>query len=193
MKKLDRQFFQSILIVILSLAIFFIIVAGYIKIDEYRKLSYKVDTKFINTDIIEVNNKLPLSDEIGKNYSGTGMEKEIEGYSKFVISNPNDRKVNYEVYITKLNTEKNEIRSDYIKLYLTDEKNNPLEGFENNKIKSYHDLYVLSDKPGSRLVYRGSLVSGATKTLILRSWVSDSYIFSKDEEIFNFDIDVRIK
>ena len=193
MKKLDRQFFQSILIVILSLAIFLIIVAGYIKIDEYRKLSYKVDTKFINTDIIELNNKLPLSDEIGKNYSGTGMEKEIEGYSKFVISNPNDRKVNYEVYITKLNTEKNEIRSDYIKLYLTDEKNNPLKGFENNKIKSYHDLYALSDKPGSRLVYRGSLVSGATKTLILRSWVSDSYIFSKDEEIFNFDIDVRIK
>ena len=193
MKKLDRQFFQSILIVILSLAIFIIIVAGYLKIDEYRKLSYKVDTKFINTDIIELNNKLPLSDEIGKNYSGTGMEKGIEGYSKFIVSNPNDRKVNYEIYITKLGIEKDEIKSDYIKLYLTDEKNNPLEGFENNKIKSYHDLYALSDKPGSRLVYRGSLVSGSTKTIILRSWVSDSYGLSKTEEGFSFDIDVRIK
>lgn len=193
MKKLDRQFFQSILIVILSLAIFIIIIASYIKIDEFRKLSYKVDTKFIDTDIIELNNKLPLSDEIGKNYNGTGMEKKVEGYSSFVITNPNDRKIEYEIYITKMSTEQDEIRSNYIKLYLTDDKNNPLEGFENNKIKSYADLYALNDKPGSRLVYRGNLVSGSSKKFILRSWVSDSYVLSKNEEVFNYDIDVRIK
>lgn len=193
MKKLDRQFFQSILIVILSLAIFLIIVAGFIKIDEFRKLSYKVDTKFLTTDIIELTNKLPLSDDIGKNYTGTGMEKGIEGYSEFTISNPNDRKVNYEIYITKMNVEKNEIKSNYIKLYLTDDQNNPLEGFENNKIKSYYDLYALSDKPGSRLLYKGSLVAGSSKKIILRSWISDTYGFSKTEEEFSFDIDVRRK
>ena len=92
-----------------------------------------------------------------------------------------------------MSTEQDEIRSNYIKLYLTDDKNNPLEGFENNKIKSYADLYALNDKPGSRLVYRGNLVSGSSKKFILRSWVSDSYVLSKNEEVFNYDIDVRIK
>lgn len=193
MKKLDRQFFQSILIVILSLVIFILIIAGYMKINEFRKLSYRVDAKFLNTDIVELNNKLPLSDEIGKNYNGTGMEKEVEGYSIFTVSNPNDRKVNYEIYITKMDIEKDEIKSNYIKFYLTDDNNNPLDGYEKNKIKSYHDLYSLSDKPGSRLIYKGSLVSSASKNFILRTWVSDTYAFNKKEEGFKFDIDVRIK
>jgi hypothetical protein len=193
MKKLDRQFFQSILIVILSLAIFLILVAGYLKIDEYRRLSYNVNTKFLNTDVIKLTNKLPISDEIGKSYTGKGMEDGIEGYSEFTIHNPNDKKVDFEIYVTKMDLEVDEIKSNYIKFYLTDEKNNPVNGFEQNKIKSYSDLYALSDKPGSRLVYRGSLVAGSTKKYILRSWVADTYILSKDLEGFNYDIDVRIK
>ena len=51
MKKLDRQFFQSVLVVLLSLAIVLIILACYVKIDEYKKLSYKVDTKFGARDL----------------------------------------------------------------------------------------------------------------------------------------------
>lgn len=193
MKKLDRQFFQSILIVLLSLAIFLIIIAVFVKIDELKKLSYKVDTKFVNTDIVKLTNKLPISDEIGKNYKGTGMDKNVEGYSIFTISNPNDRKVSFEIYLTKMDTDKDSIKSNYIKLYLTDDNNKPVEGFEKNKVKSYHDLYSLTDRPGSSLLYRGTLVSGATKKFILRSWLADTYAISKNEEVFSYDIDVRIK
>lgn len=193
MKKLDKQFFQSVLIAILSLAIFIIIVAGYIKIDEYRKLSYKVDTRFLNNDVIKLSNKFPISDEIGKKYSGSGMESGIAEYLEFTVSNPNDKKVDYEIYITKRELETGEIKSNYIKLYLTDGNNNPVKGFENNVVKSYYDLYSLTNKPGSRLLYKDSLASMRSKKYILRSWVADTYILSKDEENFIYDIDVRIK
>ena len=193
MKKLDRQFFQSILVVLLSLAIFLIIIASFVKIDEIKRLSYKVDTNFVNTDIIRLNNKLPISDEIGKNYTGKGMDNSVEGYSVFTVSNPNDKKVSFEIYLTKIDTDKDLIKSNYIKLYLTDDKSNPVEGFEKNKVKSYHDLYSLSDKPGSSLLYRGTLVAGSTKKFILRSWLADTYAINKNEEVFAYDIDVRIK
>ena len=193
MKKLDRQFFQSILIVLICIIIFIIIIAGYLKIDEYRKLSYKVNTEFSSNDIIELNNNFPLSDEIGKSYSGTGMEKGLVGYSEFVVRNPNEKKVKFEIYITKMETEEDQIKSNYIKLYLTDDKNHPVDGFNTNVIKSYKDLYALKDKPGSKLVYRDTLVAGGSKKFILRSWVSDTYAISKQLKKFKYDIDVRIK
>lgn len=193
MKKLDRQFFQSVLVVLLSLAIVLIILACYVKIDEYKKLSYKVDTKFVNNDVVLLSNKLPISDEIGKNYNGSGMEKSVEGYTAFSITNPNERKVEYEIYLTKINQEVDEINPNYIKLYLTDDKNVPMKGFEKNKVLSYYDLYSLTDRPGSRLLYRGTLVSGGKANFILRSWVADTYILSKYTQNFSFDIDVRLK
>ena len=193
MKKIDKEVVKSILIVLLSLAIFVIILLGYIKIDNYRKASDKIEVKFETSDIVDINNKLPISDEIGKSYNGTGIEEKIEGYSSFSIENNNDRKVNYEIYLTKKTNIDNEIKSNYIKLYLTDENNNPYDGFDQNKIVSYYDLYSLNDKPGSKLLYKGSLVSGGSKKFILRSWVSDTYVISRNEETFNFDIDAKIK
>lgn len=193
MKKQDRPVLKSILIVFLSLVAFLIIIAMIVKVDEYKKSSYKVDVKFATNDIVQLNNKLPISDSIGKNYNGVGIEKGIADYKEFTVTNPNEGKVNYEIYLTKIHGSVKDIRSNYIKLYLTDDKNSPLKGFDKNVIKSYYDLYALSDKPGSRLLYKDSLVAGGSKKYILRCWLADTYVLSNIDEGFSFDIDVRIK
>lgn len=195
MKKNENHgyFIKSISIVLLSLIAVILIIAIFLKIDEYKRKSYKIDVKFSDNDIVYLTNKLPISDEIGKNYNGTGVEKGIADYKEFTITNPNERKVSYEIYLTKVTNKVDDIRSSYVKLYLTDENNNPVEDFGSSKMLSYYDLPSLEDKLDSRLLYRGAIVSGGSKKFKLRSWIADTYIISNTEEDFNFDIDVRLK
>ena len=195
MKKNENHgyFIKSISIVLLSLIAVILIIAIFLKIDEYKRKSYKIDVRFSDNDIVYLTNKLPISDEIGKNYNGTGVEKGIADYKEFTITNPNERKVSYEIYLTKVTNKVDDIRSSYVKLYLTDENNNPVEDFGSSKMLSYYDLPSLEDKLDSRLLYRGAIVSGGSKKFKLRSWIADTYIISNTEEDFSFDIDVRLK
>ena len=194
MKRLEgKHAFKSGLIVLFALISFALIIAIVVRIGEFKKLSYDVNIKFDTTDVIYLTNKLPISDAIGKNYTGTGMEKNIAEYKKFVVTNPNEGKIEYEVYLKKIENSKRDISSNYIKLYLTDDNDNPMKGFEKPKVNSYYDLYSLNNQPGSKLLYRGTLKAHESAKFILRSWVADTYIISSDLEDFSFDIDVRIK
>lgn len=194
MEKLDKKHgLKSVFIVALVLAIFLIIIAIVVKINDYKKSFYKVDVKFTTNAVVQLNNKLPISDDIGKNYSGTGIEKGIAEYKEFTVTNPNDGKIQYEIYLTKTNLNSKNIRSNYIKLYLTDINNNALDGFDSKKITSFYDLYSLRDKPSGRLLYTDSLNPGGKRTYILRCWVADTYVLSNESEIFDFEIDVRLK
>ena len=195
MKKQEKHnyFYKSILIVLLSLVVFLLIIAIFMKIDEYKRSFYKINSEFKTNNIVTLSNKLPMSDTIAKNYSGTGVEEGIIEYKEFTITNPNDKKIEYEIRLTKISSDIKDIRSNYIKLYLTDENNKPIKGFDKNKVVSYYDLYSFENKPGSKILYSGSLVSGETKKFILRSWVADTYVLSNEKEGFSFDIDVKIK
>jgi len=192
-KQENNHLIKTISIILLSIIAVLIIIAIFVKIDEYKRSFYKIGVRYKTNDVVKLNNKLPISDAIGKSYSGTGIETGIAEYKEFTVSNPNEKKIKYEVYLTKFTTNVKDIRSNYIKLYLTDDKDNPLEGFNKKKVVSYYDLYSLSNKPGSRLLYSGSLKSGESKTFILRSWVADTYVLSSDEEGFSFNINARIK
>lgn len=192
MKK-NKHGFKSFLIAFLSLCTILLIILIFAKLVDYKKSSYKLDVKFLDNSIVKLTNDLPISDEIGKNYTGKGIESGIAEYKNFTISNNNDGKVEYEIYLTKSNGKTKNIRSNYIKVYLTDKNNNPLKGFDTKGIKSYYDLSSLDNKIGSKLLYRGYLNSGESDDFILRSWVADTYILSSEEEVFNYSIDVRIK
>ena len=189
----NKHLIKSVSIVLLSLAVFILIFAIIIKIQDYKKSSYKIDVKFETNDIVKLTNKLPMSDEIGKEYTGTGVEKGIIEYKEFTVSNPNEGKVSYEIYLTRTENSIEDMKSGYIKLYLTDEKNKPVEGFDTKKLPTFYDLPSLSDKLSSRLLYTGTLVSGSSKKYILRTWIADTYVLSDTVEDFGFDIDVRIK
>ncbi len=194
MKKLnENHVLKTVSIVFLSLLALFLIIAIVLTIKNYNKRFYKLDIDYENNSVVDLTNKLPMSDEIGKNYNGVGVEKGIAEYKKITITNKNKSKVNYEIYLTKIHKEEKDIRSNYIKLYLTDEKNNPIKGFNKKQVISYYDLLSLNDKPGSKLLYSGSLANDESDTFILRSWVADTYLLSNEEESFEFNIDIRMK
>lgn len=194
MKKLnENHVLKTVSIVFLSLLALFLIIAIVLTIKNYNKRFYKLDIDYENNSVVDLTNKLPMSDEIGKNYNGVGVEKGIAEYKKITITNKNKAKVNYEIYLTKIHKEEKDIRSNYIKLYLTDEKNNPIKGFNKKQVISYYDLLSLNDKPGSKLLYSGSLANDESDTFILRSWVADTYLLSSEEESFEFNIDIRMK
>lgn len=189
----ENHVLKTVSIVFLSLLALFLIIAIVLTIKNYNKRFYKLDIDYENNSVVDLTNKLPMSDEIGKNYNGVGVEKGIAEYKKITITNKNKSKVNYEIYLTKIHKEEKDIRSNYIKLYLTDEKNNPIKGFNKKQVISYYDLLSLNDKPGSKLLYSGSLANDESDTFILRSWVADTYLLSNEEESFEFNIDIRMK
>ncbi len=189
----ENHVLKTVSIVFLSLLALFLIIAIVLTIKNYNKRFYKLDIDYENNSVVDLTNKLPMSDEIGKNYNGVGVEKGIAEYKKITITNKNKAKVNYEIYLTKIHKEEKDIRSNYIKLYLTDEKNNPIKGFDKKQVISYYDLLSLNDKPGSKLLYSGSLANDESDTFILRSWVADTYLLSNEEESFEFNIDIRMK
>lgn len=189
----ENHVLKTVSIVFLSLLALFLIIAIVLTIKNYNKRFYKLDIDYENNSVVDLTNKLPMSDEIGKNYNGVGVEKGIAEYKKITITNKNKAKVNYEIYLTKIHKEEKDIRSNYIKLYLTDEKNNPIKGFNKKQVISYYDLLSLNDKPGSKLLYSGSLANDESDTFILRSWVADTYLLSNEEESFEFNIDIRMK
>ena len=99
-------------------------------------------------------------------------------------------KRDYDIYLIKKNNEK-EIKENYIKFYLTDEADNPLEGYKQNSVPTYNDLLSLVNLPAARSLYSGSLKGRETQKVILRSWLSDSYAVSNEERSFSFDVNAR--
>jgi len=194
MNKNFKHFEIAVLITTLFCVIAMCIMLVFIiKRDNEMIKNQKLDVVFDTSDIITIENKLPISDEIGKHYEGYGMEENIEGYSTFSITNPIDRKITYEIYLTKQDSNIKTIKSNYVKFYLTDENNNPYKGFDQNKMVNYHDLYILNDKPGSVLLYRSTLMGNKTAKFKLRMWLSDSYGINQEKENFSVDIDARIR
>ena len=147
--------------------------------------------QFYNDDILEVTNKLPLSDELGKNDECDESSDFIDCIN-FTIRNISSEMVNYEIYITK-EYNKSEIRGDYIIYYLSDDNNNSLKGFDTNILPSYKSLLSLSDMPYSKLLYSGSISSDEKKNFILKTWVSDSYTISDNLEKFRVNVNIRVK
>lgn len=183
---------NTYLIIILVFITLTIVLYAYYR-EHYKIVARNLEVNFEKSDIIEINNKLPLSDTLGKSYNGTGMEEGIAGYSSFSITNSNDFRVKYEIYITRQNVSSKDISGKYIVFYLTDEDDKPLVGFSKNKLPVYNDFKGLDDKPISRLIYSGKLDALSTQNVKLRTWVSDAYALINEEEAFSFDIDVRIK
>ena len=149
--------------------------------------------EYMDDNLIEINNSLPVNDTLGKSFQGDETKKGIQGYLELSIHNNSSRKQKYEIYLTKVNSEKKLIRDEYIKFYLTDENNNPYTGFDKNHIPVFKDFLYLNDKPDSKLLYRGVIAGKSFEVMKLHVWLSDSYVINSEEEIFNVLVGVREK
>ena len=197
MSKYKKQvFFAFVLALALIIASFIFGVYYYHEKDkdnEKEVVDKALQVEFNDSNEIMVKNILPLSNELAKNMDNTSAEEGTLGYMVFKITNPNSVDVDYEIYVTEKEKIVNPINKSYIKLYLTDDKKKPLEGFDTNLIPSFDELMILSNKADSRLLYQGRLEANKKETLILKSWLADTYTLINQDESYSFSVDARIK
>ena len=65
---------------------------------------------------------------------------------------------------------------------MTNNNDVPFSGYDSRKIPSFHDLAVLDDIPGGKLLYRGKLKAKEKEIFKIRMWISDSYAISSKKE-----------
>lgn len=195
MNKNLKKYLKFLYLVCLLFFIFIVFLSFVYKKQKNYKIS-KNDSlvvEFENSNEFYIKNLLPVSDNLGRNFDNSDSEVGIKGYTQFSIVNTVDYDIKYEIFLSKKETKKKQIKDNYIKVYLTDSSNNPLSGFENNRVPSYNELDYIADKPSSKLVYKGRIDKHSTKKFIMRSWLSDSYAIDKNEEEFIFFVNVRTK
>ena len=185
MKKFLSRYWK---IISFSLLLFFAFVFFMI-------IKFPLYSKAIEVDIehqaINIDNKFPISDALGKTLVYSKNNKDIQGYTNIIVHNPNDRKVSFSIILLKNNLEISEIKENYVKLYLTDKNDNPINGFEKNMVPCFSDLKRYNNSY-DRILYKGVIDKNNKFEFILRSWISDSYVISNNLEKFSYNIRVVI-
>ena len=148
------------------------------KTSEYLSFNY-ADTA---SSIYEIENVRKVSDFVGKRL--------LNEYFDFEVSIPKDslttENVEYEVIVKGINTV---IDDENIKIYLSDQNNKSLNGFQNTV-----PLFTMFDDNGNgKVIYTGSFnKNNLSDKYRLRIWVNSSYYKNIDEKM-SFSIQVKIK
>ena len=190
MEKIRKKQLITPLHITIVLFVLFLMVGFLYYQNNYNKTPKNKNLQVIyntNKDIL-LTNKLPLSDELGKNIDEV---TDVKSYVDFIIENKTDDNLEYDIYITK-NYVKYGISDNYVKFYLTNEKENPIIGYDKNIIPTFRDLGYLLNKPSSKLIYRDYIKANSSNHYKLRLWVSDNYAISDKLEYFKASIDVRV-
>lgn len=182
----------SFLIVGLFFVVFLVLAFCYRDFFGKKK---KVETedfvvKFKSSDVLTIENKLPVADAIGKTFNGTGTAEGIQGYVEFSVQNINKEEKEYVILLTK-QVKEEEMLGDYVKFYLTNEEDLPFEGFDGNVVPCYSNFLAYSKRPASRVLYTGKIDGKSELKFKLRVWLDDSYVISNHKEYFSIDIDVQ--
>lgn len=141
--------------------------------------------------VIELDNNLPLSDKLALENNKDTVSGEVFRNIQFEVINNSNKSLNYELYITK-DEQKEEINGKFIKMYLTKANGDIINGFDSKNVPSYDKLNAISDMPGSRILYKGTIKANSTDEFDFKTWISDSYKnYDKNEE-FIYKISVRV-
>jgi len=190
-RKDRKQLVLALIVVLVMFVLSFAFTSLYKTAQDNKNKKYVLDTSFKISKNVYLENTLPISNELGKQYDGSNIEDKIHGYNEFTIENNYSKNITYEVYLKENNKCEKVIDKSYVIFYLTNSKDEPLYGFKENKLPSFTSLPVLSDKPNAKLLYSGTIKNQSKEKFKLRVWVSDLYSINKDKECFSFDIYVR--
>lgn len=138
------------------------------------------------TPSLNLTNAYPVTDIVGKT---------TKAYFDFSVSGSIKGKatINYEIYLTPgIN---NTLSGDYVKVYLTNNNDEPISGFDSEVIPVYNDLSISSsDETGKRL-YLGTLTSENTNDreehYRLRIWIANDYAEANAGKEFSVKVNVR--
>lgn len=136
-----------------------------------------------DTNVIKISNAVPISDANGKILSG---EEEMFDFS--VSANfAGVTSIDYEIYATPIIQT---IDSDYIKVYLTDQNDNPVGFYDDADVPTYSSLED-SSVEGSKTIYTSSLTSsGEVNDYRLRIWVASNFNVPNESQQFAFKVNV---
>lgn len=142
--------------------------------------------------VIELDNILPISDQLALENNKDTVSGEVFKNIQFEVINNHSSSLNYELYITKEEKEEHEIDGKYIKMFLTKQNGDLLNGFSSDTVPCYDDLNAISDLPGSRILYRGTINGNSTEKFDFKTWISDKYRNFDEDEEFIYSIRVRV-
>lgn len=183
-----KKNYKKIIIALICLFLIFILLLFFTK--NLDSTEYTVDVNFSGNDTIKLKNILAITDDLGKKLTGNGTKDGVQGFLEITLSNASQNNLNYEIYLQK-NKSANEIDNNYIKVYLTDENDNPLKGFDQNVIPSYKSLKVETKAPMNKILYCGKIDKNEKKKIKLRMWLSDSSPIDKNEQDFSVKVGVK--
>ncbi len=185
---------------ILLISLFLVVIILVFLYGNYRKNMNSVIpnnkslyVRFEASDIVGIQNKLPVSDTLGKKFNGEGTEDGVQGYLEFSITNNENNKVKYEIIATKQKVDGKEINNHYVKMYLTNIENEPLPGFDLNSVPVYYYFPKANDRSSGKVLYTGVLQKNSSETFKLHMWLADNYGITTIPESFKVDIDVQVK
>ena len=188
--RLNKKYTFIFIVFICAFSILFIIFLKEKKNMKNGTNDY-LEIKFESNDILKINNKLPLSDVLGKSIKYEDSLNGNVGFLEFSIINKSAKTRKYNITINKRNVDSKMISDNYIKIYLTDINDNPLKGFSDNKITTYNELSYSKNNVENVVLYSDFAEKLSKNDYRLRVWVSDSYGLSKLEESIILDIGIE--
>lgn len=131
---------------------------------------------------------IPISDKQGKELSGKGNVFDFSVSSSYKGAN----KIKYDIFTEPV--ESNTLDDKYIKVYLTDQNNNPIGDYDNNAVPVYSSLqkYNYNGNSKGRLLHSSYLTANnSNKKYRLRIWVSSDFTDGSSKKSFSFKVNVR--
>lgn len=171
-----------------------LILAFFVVINVYSYLLKKEPPKvlFNGQEEVKILSKLPITDASAKDLDISNIQSDIIGYAEFSLELEAgaSEETQYEIYLTDI-TDSDVFKYDYVKVYLTDENDNPYKQFEVNKVPSYTDMRISLSAPEKRILLAGTIKPSEVKKFKLRIWVADTYVLDNNEKEFKGRISVK--
>lgn len=138
----------------------------------------------------EIIDSYPMIDDLGKSMIYDEDNKNVQSFYEFEVKSKSEKKKKYEITVSDLDFS-NSIHPNFIKVYLTDENNHPISGFDTLAVPTYYDLKVSSINPTAKRLYYGTIKAGEVKKYRLRVWVGDAYSIGIQTKKFGMKVNVE--
>jgi hypothetical protein len=104
-----------------------------------------------------------MSDDLGKKISIDNVIDGTTGYVDFNVESKVDGKVKYEVVLVKEDSFP-ELDMKFIKVFLTDNKDNVMYNSKFSNVPTYYELRVSDTDPSGKVIYSGYLKNKESKS-----------------------------
>jgi len=183
-------------ILVFIFCIFAVIICGvlfYINTAKEENIGSVVFSYTDDSNIISIDNSLPISDKVGKLLNFSDSDDKVNSYFEFTVDCNLTKNISYdyEIYATK-EVNVNEISDSYIKIYLTDgSTDKPLSLYNKPSVPTFSEFEDSKINSNSKVLYTGKCNSNTSKKYILRMWLSDTYTINFNKRMFSIKVNVK--